>query len=208
MDKRITLLLLVLGVSLCFAASGVLRQKRSALRSLAKRGVDNDLCDQIDDGVTPDWMYTCDKGKTCIFADWQCDGDEECKDGSDEDVQKCANIDPESDLCVKITDNGVVPYWMRVCQDQGQCIFASWVCDNENDCLDGSDEAECPLQKIDLCKYKKGDPDWLATCDSGDECILEAHMCDREEDCKDGSDEKFELCEGKWGTGPYDTLGK
>ena len=33
------------------------------------------------------------------------------------------------------------------CKDSGQCISLDLKCDRQDDCEDGSDEAECPLGK-------------------------------------------------------------
>ena len=60
--------------------------------------------------------------------------------------------------------------------DNRQCIGFDKRCDCTEQCLDGSDEADCE------------DSGTTATCDSG-ECIIEPYWCDCFEDCPDGSDE-------------------
>uniref|UniRef100_A0A8C9SVV3 Low density lipoprotein receptor a n=1 Tax=Scleropages formosus TaxID=113540 RepID=A0A8C9SVV3_SCLFO len=68
----------------------------------------------------------------------------------------------------------------------GQCVSASFVCDEDRDCEDGSDEASCPA----------------ATCSSGSfqcnnsVCVPRLWACDGDADCEDGSDEWPEHCGG------------
>ena len=62
------------------------------------------------------------------------------------------------------------------CSTGDQCILASFVCDNETNCEDGSDEVNCTVHCSEF------------TCTNG-ECILNSQVCNGTQDCTDGSDE-------------------
>ena len=71
-------------------------------------------------------MFDCNNGE-CIHAGYKCDGDNDCRDGSDETTEKCgAN-------CEEVDGGGFA------CSN-GRCIKTSYKCDGDNDCGDESDE--------------------------------------------------------------------
>ncbi|XP_068521195.1 very low-density lipoprotein receptor-like [Anas acuta] len=109
--------------------------------------------------------FVCSSGQ-CVPNRWQCDGDPDCENGSDE----------SADLC-----------HMRTCRvneiscgpQSVQCIPVSWKCDGEKDCDSGEDEENCGIVTCSAAEF---------TCSSG-QCISKSFACNGQDDCSDGSDE-------------------
>nr|XP_033809557.1 low-density lipoprotein receptor-related protein 8-like isoform X2 [Geotrypetes seraphini] len=108
-------------------------------------------------------QFACRAGG-CIPAFWQCDGDKDCADGSDE-------IECREDACSGF-----------LCSD-GHCIKMAWQCDGEEDCRDGSDEIS------ELCDKGNGTCTSKQFRCNNMWCIPQKLVCDGKEDCKDASDE-------------------
>ncbi|XP_006887346.1 PREDICTED: SCO-spondin [Elephantulus edwardii] len=66
------------------------------------------------------------------------------------------------------------------CQGNGHCVPLGWLCDNQDDCGDGSDEEGCATTDCGEGQF---------SCTSG-QCLPMALHCDGQDDCADGADEK------------------
>ncbi|XP_072011491.1 basement membrane-specific heparan sulfate proteoglycan core protein isoform X5 [Engystomops pustulosus] len=109
----------------------------------------------------------CPNGQ-CIPRDYLCDGERDCRDGSDE--LNCGTPSPCEPNEFK-------------CKN-GRCALKLWRCDGDNDCGDGSDEINCPTKgPSDMCA-----PDQFV-CVQSRNCIPASYQCDEEADCPDRSDE-------------------
>ncbi|KAI6206597.1 Basement membrane proteoglycan [Aphelenchoides besseyi] len=104
----------------------------------------------------------------CVKAEYICDGERDCSDGSDE--ENCPNkrhCEPNEFRC-----------------NNDRCVQKMWLCDGDDDCGDRSDEQNCGERKPgDLCQPTE------FQCADKRQCVPQSFQCDGTNDCRDGSDE-------------------
>ncbi|XP_073701234.1 low-density lipoprotein receptor-related protein 2a [Garra rufa] len=156
-------------------------------------------------------QYRCADNERCIPIWWKCDGQRDCRDGSDEPstcpVRHCrlgqfqcndGNCTSPHFLCNSNqdcpdgSDEDAVLCATHQCESHQwqcankRCISEAWQCDGENDCGDGSDEnpAHCSSRTCRPGQFK---------CRNG-RCIPQSWKCDVDDDCGDNSDEPIDEC--------------
>ncbi|KAI5612531.1 low-density lipoprotein receptor-related protein 8 isoform X1 [Silurus asotus] len=120
-------------------------------------------------------QFPCNSSE-CVPQPWTCDGDPDCFDGSDE----------WEGLCGSGAGRTLPPPTLRQeCSagkfrcGSGECIKLAWRCDKDPDCMDRSDEYDCPLLTCRPDEFQCGDGS----------CIHGIKQCNKAFDCLDRSDE-------------------
>ncbi|AWP15061.1 putative low-density lipoprotein receptor-related protein 2-like [Scophthalmus maximus] len=124
----------------------------------------------------------CRDGTECVLFSHVCDGERDCRDGSDE--EGCGVFVDRLSASTRHSAE-------FLCKDRRSCVSKSLVCDGRAQCHDGSDEVNCltvstPASRANAVRCRVG----ARPCNDGTGCVLYSHVCDGEDDCADGSDEQ------------------
>ncbi|CAH0403273.1 unnamed protein product [Chilo suppressalis] len=159
-------------------------------------------------------MFSCGRG-SCVPWEYYCDGHADCADASDE--ASCATAttaDTDTTTAASThhhhahpnqhdTDKGGLCEEHEFQCKNTECIRKEFRCDQRVDCLDGSDEAECPAPSPlpppppspspspstgRTAPAAQCAPPALA-CDNNTRCVPLHLHCDGNADCDDGADE-------------------
>lgn len=138
----------------------------------------------------PEGSRFCPDSTVCVSEDQECDGTENCPDGSDEtSCNYTTTTEPIScpigwlytctdNQCVCDTTQCAQGFWL--CSNGSRCIRSTQICDGLTHCLDGSDEANCTVECSDA----------HVQCGGTAQCILKNSVCDGYSHCPDNSDEE------------------
>ena len=139
----------------------LLNNRRCACPSGTKLNFLKQTCEEI---TCFSNYFKCKNGN-CVPKTWVCDGDDECKDNSDEDKEVCG---------IKTCHD----FQFRC--DNEKCIPKNYLCDSLNDCGDSSDERNCTIS----CETNQH------RCKNSSKCINHYAICDGLNDCPEGDDEE------------------
>ncbi|XP_037609246.1 low-density lipoprotein receptor-related protein 2-like isoform X5 [Sebastes umbrosus] len=158
----------------------------------------------------------CNDGTECVLYSHVCDGENDCRDGSDEQgcSETCKQGEfqcshgkmciPEAEVCDGKSQcrdqSDELDCWKPTkscehrCADGKRCIPKKFLCDGERDCLDGTDEVGCDLVTAATTESPVLPPASTCItpsvlCPGSSVCISPNQLCDGQRDCPDGSDE-------------------
>ncbi|KAL7884480.1 hypothetical protein AOLI_G00072500 [Acnodon oligacanthus] len=122
----------------------------------------------------------------CVSLSAVCDGQPDCPNGADEQLDECGGAKPKSCSSSEFS-----------CSN-GQCVPHSWRCDHSRDCEDGSDEDNCSQNECEVnnggCSHVCLDQPlgFVCDCPPGMQLVQDAH-CEEVDPCLD-ADVCDQLC--------------